>query len=488
MTQTTSGIEIEQARKWVEQYFVGFSPSTSSVKPVHIANGLYRTVLNGRADTGPLNRAVFVSTNKGVVPKGHSLKAVRDWLTENKRIDDEVSDEDLLQLRKLLYRVLHADNAVYNGGMESYSAGYRAFVSNDRIGQDGGEFAGFWLMRYAPDLGELVKSSLNNKRDVITIATAPLLDQGWKEYSPEDEPANDLKDVECFVKPTATVQERFGAVANAAATLNQHLRSKGNKLLHLRQIVSFTCLLLTRHLAWLEYYYLGTPPAIFLLDFSADNRTAVARASQLSYSRVGQSISRFYGWAFEQYLHRDWGRELSGGQLISRLAQEQPTYKNKTSNESQQHWQLAGEARDSSSYAHAVYDILAMMAESNPINYLRQLGVRSGLMLPRSNRQPAKRFVLRQDLLEVMIRSVVAPGESIDMSELLTRLWNTYHIIVGGRDEDVEHLLAANIYQADAQALQENSRNLALRLQELSFARLLADGVLEVSIGGNNAT
>ncbi len=480
-TAPTDKVEIEQARVWVEEEYVGFSPSTSSVKPVHIANGLYRTVLEARANTSALNRAVLASTTKGVVPKGHSLDDVYGSLEQQDRIDDDVSKDDLMKLRKMLYLMLNADHAIYEGGMESYSAGYAGFVSNDRIGQDGGEFVALWLGRYAPELHELVKSDLASPYDIISIVTAPLMDDGMSVYHP---PLDEDR-LACFRQPNPVIAQRFADLAAAATTLYQHISQQENKLLRLRQAVLFACFLLTRHLAWLEHYYLpDIPPAIFLLDFSSRSDSAIARASQLAYNRVCQSICRFYTWAFDDYLARGWHGGIA---LAAELATTEPSYKGKTSTEARQYWRLAAAEGGSNPYAQAIYDILAMEAQSNPINYLRQLGIRSGLMLPAGNRQPIKRFAVRQDMLEMLVRGAVAPGKSVTMDELLELFWQRYGIIIGGRSEDEARLLEANIYQADTQELQQNAQNFAMRLQDLNFAQLLADGVLEVRVGGNDA-
>lgn len=474
-------VEIEKARIWVEQQYVGFSPSTSSVKPVHIANGLYRTVQARTYDTKWLNRGVFVSTQKGQIPKGHKLEEVYEELQEHNGIDSNVSSDDLMKLRKMLYEVLNSDNAVYNDGMESYSAGYQAFVSNDRIGQDGGEFFALWISRYAPELHTLVKQDLTNPNDIITALAAPFLSS---DFSAPTRTINE-EQLACFSHASTTITACFDGLANAAKTLHQHISTQDNKLLRLRQVVLFACFVLARHLSWLEHYYVpNTPPTIMLLDFSSRSDSAVARASQLSYNRICQSICRFYIWAFENYLRREW---RGGAISAAELATAHPSYKRKTSAAARQYWRLAAEDADTTAYAQAIYDILAMEAESNPINYLRQLGIRSGLMLPVGNRPPIKRFAIRQDMLEMLVCGAVTPGESVTMNELLDLFWRRYGIIVGGRSEDEARLLVAGIYQADSEELQQNARNFALRLQDLSFARMLADGVLEVRVGGSNA-
>jgi hypothetical protein len=89
----------------------------------------------------------------------------------------------------------------------------------------------------------------------------------------------------------------------------------------------------------------------------------------------------------------------------------------------------------------------------------------------------------QRDLLEVLLRSVMHSKETIDLIEIQTRLRERFGIIIGGHPDDLDYLLDAGIYQADAKALEQNQFAFTEQLKDLSFARLLADGVLEVQVG-----
>ena len=85
-------------------------------------------------------------------------------------------------------------------------------------------------------------------------------------------------------------------------------------------------------------------------------------------------------------------------------------------------------------------------------------------------------------MLEVLVRSVCKPGEMLSLPLLQDRLWDTFGIVIGGRPTDLDILIDRGIYQADDKALEENQTAFAQKLKELNFARLLADGVLEVQV------
>lgn len=476
-------IVIEDLRKKIENRYVGLSPSTSSVKPVHIANGLFRTSLGKTVSTRSLYRFVYSNDSKGNVPAGHSIEEVYSKLKQDGRIDqNSIDKEELGLLRVLLKKVVNADGAVYSEGMESYSAGFVGFLTKDRIGQDGGEFASEWLRKQESNLLTCLKQSLSSPDDVISMLSLPLLDGAQQDFVPTK-----LDYVQLACLNSTLPQESsqlWEGLRQAADTLALHIEAHPNKLLRLRLSVLFTCFFIVRHLACLEGYYTHQDSRFrilpFLLDFSSKTGSdPIARASCMSYTLVCQSISRFYAWAF--------GKQLSELLSFEELKRDGiPTYKGRPAEkEKKELWDLALlEAEQSndpfSICGQALYDIMSLEAESNPVVYLRKLGELCGLLWPPN--QTAKRFVFKQDLLETLVRGAVEPGTAIDLPTLQERFWNRYGIVIGGRAEDEERLIDLGIYQADGKSLSENLGEFATRLSSLDFARLLADGVLQVEL------
>lgn len=75
-------IAIEEERQhYIDNKYVGFSPNTGSVKPVHLANGLFRSIMGQAFETELLNRFVFWQKENGEVPKGHDLDTVFSYST-----------------------------------------------------------------------------------------------------------------------------------------------------------------------------------------------------------------------------------------------------------------------------------------------------------------------------------------------------------------------------------------------------------------------
>lgn len=480
---------ISDIRGEVDNKYVGLKPDTTSVKPVHIANGLLRTLVGRTAETRMLNAFVVLQKNDGTIPRGHDLETVYQWLLDNNRIlPNEVTREEIKKLRPLLRKVVNADEGVYlhKDRMESYTAGYCQFLSRDRIAQSGGELVGAWLRKIGAELKECALDSVLDPSDPISLLCLPILEDA-------EAPVQEEVDWDQLPFLNRNVPREFrdlwAGLAEAATTLSHHLRSHPNKLLRLRLITLFACVVLVRHLTSLEGYYVAGADHVLplLLDFSNDANDPVARASTMTYTYACQSLVRFYSWAFGEYL-----KTLYSPQELARL--DPPTYKKgKATKDGGEIWSLAirdlqGSDQPYSVAGQALYDILAIEAEADPVRYMRQLGVRSGLLWPPENLRPAKRFAVQQDLLEVLIRCTVEPGEVLDMPTLQARLWDRFGFLVGGRTEDIDKLVQAGVYQADADSLRANRDRFAARLDGLGFARLLADGVLQVELEASHVS
>lgn len=65
---------LKEFREKLDKKYIGFSANGSSVKPVHIANGLFRTVLGYAYDTDTIGKFSYTKSNKGVTKPAAQLK------------------------------------------------------------------------------------------------------------------------------------------------------------------------------------------------------------------------------------------------------------------------------------------------------------------------------------------------------------------------------------------------------------------------------
>ena len=121
-------IFLSDSRTAVDRKYVGFTPNGGSIKPVHVAGGVLRSIYGKYNTTMSIKRLALVSDAKGVVPKGNELDTIYNSMKESEKIEESVTPNTLESLRNVMQRLLSADKGVYvvkglKDDMISYTAG-----------------------------------------------------------------------------------------------------------------------------------------------------------------------------------------------------------------------------------------------------------------------------------------------------------------------------------------------------------------------------
>lgn len=247
-------------------------------------------------------------------------------------------------------------------------------------------------------------------------------------------------------------------------------------------------------MALLEAFYCGERIRPILLDFSgvSPSYSSVARASEMSYTQIYKSINRFYAWGYARWL------DEKGYSKEELLQSKTPVYRDRKAvpKASKEEWDalwLLAKERASElegeemylTFGETMYDMLALEASSHPIAYLRALGNLSGILYPPDRLHPNKRFVVSQDIIEMLLRCCVNPGKMISGMDIRRHLWDRFGIIIGGSPFEMEILQGSGmILQIDEDALGENFSSFASMLEAMDFAESMADGILKIRLGG----
>lgn len=488
-------IKMHPMRATVDVKYVGFRPNSGSIKPVHISSGAFRAILGETFSAEGIKRLSYVSNAKGEPPKWKDKKSTREFMDEHGALDSEFRDENFEAFRGILQKLVSVDNGVYgiDDGMLSYTAGSSAFVVAKGMLEDAGDFIGAVIKTYCPELGDYISDILRQEGDPISLTFEPVIKIGdWKQYN-----LIALDEIEAFVIMNPQVKAYVDSLKKAGLCLKSNLEVHPNRLTQLRLFNLFCIFFVVRYLSVLESFYCGDMKRPILLDFSKDSRSSVARTSILSYSQLHKSISRFYAWGFAQQLKDQWSKN-------DLLASVVPIYedkldKNGTPIEPKNKegltnmWQIAKDdalnASEEDAYlifGTAIYDMIALEATSHPVNYLRKLGMEIGLLYPPTNFHIDKRFALSDDMIEMILRCCVLPNDTLTATELRSRLWDRFGIVIGGSENDISRLSEmGSIVYADSDALQENFLSFANILQNMGFAEQLPDGILRIRFGGS---
>ena len=437
----------------------------------------------------------------------YDLQTIIDWLSSENLIEDEVSEDSVEKMRNIMQKLISTDRGVYvtkglKDQMVSYSAGSKYFITSKSIYEDTGEFIAGIICEFCPNLAQHIYQILNSSNDPITLLFKPVLLETESPTFFEDNRKIQYRHKEIPIFNENYINNKakewyINGLKESGKCLLQNLDNHPNVLTQLR-IFNFFCIFhLFRYMAMLESFYCDHNNSNsftirpIILDFSdlPPSQSRTARASEVSYTQISKSINRFYAWGYAQLL----GEKYYVNKL-DLLESETPIFKKeKFKNEFNTLWALAKERakklnNDADVYelfGETVYDMLALDASSHPINFLKVLGTTSGILYPPDRRHPNKRFVVSQDMLEMLLRSSVNPDEVLNGTELRERLWQYFGIIIGGNSNDLSIIKDSGmILHIDEESLNKNFSNFALKLELMDFAEIMADGILQVRLGG----
>ena len=488
-------IYLREARKDVDKLYVGFSPNGSSVKPVHIAGGSLRCIYGEYNRTRSIKKMALVSDSKGNVPPGNDADTIFGDLTDSEKIEDGITENAVESMRNVMQRLLSVDKGVYvikglKDGMVSYSAGSKYFLTSKAMYEDAGEFIGSVIRGYCPRLAKYIKELLDQANDPITLLFEPVLEADMEVFSDQ----NQHEDIPAFRDMNECTTWFVKGITGSGECLLDNLRHHPNPLTQLRLFNFFCVFCLMRYMTMLEAFYCGETIRPVLLDFSGKGPSfsSVARASEMSYTQIYKSINRFYAWGYAKWLGNNGYSKDELLNLETPIYEEGKTVSKASKEELDTLWSLAKERAadldDTESllmFGETMYDMLAMEASSHPITYLRSLGNLSGILYPPDKLHPNKRFVVSQDILEMLLRCCVNSDEIVSGMDIRQRLWDRFGIIIGGSQFEMQTLrLSGMILQIDEDALEENFSAFALVLESMDFAEVMADGILQIRLGG----
>lgn len=481
-------INLEEYRKRVDSSYVGFAFNGNAIKPVHVSSGVQRCIFGSYNTTKKIKQLALVSDSKGNIPPGNELDTIFAQYSDDGTIEEGISKGSVESMRNVMQKLLSADKGVYvlsklEDKMLSFTAGSKYFLTASSIYEDTGEFIGGLICEYCPELAKYIKGLLDKANDPISLLFEPVLEETMQVYE-----RSRHQELPVFKKINAATQWYIDGLRESGICLMNNFEEHSNPLTQLRLFNFFCIFHLIRYMSMLEAFYCEGKIRPILVDFSGrpPSVSSVARAAEMSYTQIHKSINRFYAWGYAQLLD-----DMPIGELMQ---SETPVYKNKkSSNELNVLWDMAKDRAALCKtdneirlvFGETMYDMLALEASSHPIICLRRLGTSSGVLYPPDQMHPNKRFALSQDMLEMVLRGTVKPGEVISGSEMRNRLWDRFGMIVGGSSFEIEHIQESGILlQVDEASLEQNFVAFAELLEAMDFAEVMADGILQIRLGG----
>ncbi len=472
---------------------IGYEPTSSSIKPVHIANGLSRLVLGRSYSIDHLNVwAKRYRQGKEIM----TATEIRE--TYGELIDDSVSNEEINEIRHFLELIFDADNSVTPSIKFSTLTIASMTHVTDKVQNEYG-IPNFLMKILNTKINgnvskciPLLKEHLQNEQDEISRLAKPIVDYESKSDKVDQEEHNvSLNGLELRLR------EAFDSLAE-----NERLSSQ-NKLLSLERIVLFSCFSVILHLSSraLDLSNNYNENDRFPILFDADGTLeSIKFASQESLALARLGIEQFFEKSLEGVLIKEGYDKYTHDEMLKRIQEipiaESARKKNKeTEEEKRKNYEkiyLGFYEQDKNpfnSIVKATRFWLFAEYSTDPSQFISSFGGRIGLLAPRTGGRGRKRFLPDPLILEVILLSTIQHNKTISLSEFGKLLWEQFGIIIGANPEvDFDILSKWKISQNTpgdlAGNLALNAEKIADSYISMGYGKRYADGVTVLSVKG----
>lgn len=502
---------------------VGWRPATGAIKPVHIANGLFRELLGGQyySISELLAFVVPYASKKTRLPDPkrtycYLVNEISD--PRYAAFKDERYKERFERLRDFTRGLVGTDNAVFpQEHLTSFTLTCPQMISTDTFDREVGRFMSYILRGKEGDglLGTHVLELLKeDPSDPITFLVSPLLNRDPKYTSTKSE--------KCSPFTNKNLGLFFANIEKAGNNLCAHEKQQGNRLATLQRVVHFACVSLLSYTQALSKNGKLENRIPLLLAMDAPKGSSLAIASE-------QSLSAFYD-SFELWLAEQLAKRILEGEPLI-LKEEGDGKKNKSvvklPEKSGDKVRVAvrdffssviatqkGESPDrdlvnnrmsyfeqslnrhlqqgeidtlsDEQWALVIADTIVQCYlqeydSGGPREFLQGLGRKTGIIYPHfQGRSKEKRIRPSVPILEMLVKSCCPFDNPISLPDFLDRLWETYGIIVGGRtvNGSGDHeLLARCGVDVSRNDLELNTNTFIDHLVQIGLARRYPDNI-----------
>ncbi|WP_146250281.1 hypothetical protein [Paenibacillus flagellatus] len=474
--------------------YIQYRPTSSSIKPVHVANGLFRLVSGESYTVDALNEWIIRwRQGKEVNPASEIRNKYNDAFDENGFDDDEIN-----MLRFYLNIIFNADNAAFPSanntvltissktqvrGSVALEAGLHSFLYRLLTTEVNGQFS--------PCLG-LIKEYLENENDDLSRIAAPLTKFAKKKTHDQATNSN--------LPLLSGVEFRLRASFDKLA---QNEMSSGNKLLTLERIILFGCFAIINHLSSKvldlssEYSIDDRVPILLDADGELDS---VKYASEETLVVAKLLIEQFFEKGLEEILSPEKYDTYTHDEMLARindLRLEEST--RRTSNREEEEEKRKSYRALYLGYFEQLRDpfqafikasrfkLFADEYDTDPSSFISTFGGRIALLAPRAQGGKRKRYSPDPLILEILLLTILEPGRGLTLSQLGHELWDRYGIIFGANPEtDFEKLttwkVTPNTPGDLAGDLAKNAEKIADTLISMGYGKRYADGVTVISL------
>lgn len=474
--------------------YLGFTPTSNSTKPPHIANGLFREISGEVCDFRDVHEWIVSERKKDAISSEKILEKYRDilWKRGNE------AAKNIKEIRFLFDDIFNPDHTVYPSydysvaNISSHWLIKGSVQAEAKIGRFIFEILSKKIDGNRSSAISLIQKALDKDSDDLTKVIKPIIvfpseHEKRDVRGPRFPAEEDIKWDDCKL----IIRKGFD---NLADNMIENGDSK-NSLLVLERMVNYSCFATFFYLTNVNAISNGAQGSPILID-AGENVESIKKASEHCYSYAKTSVEDYYIASINAILHK----EIEGTtrdaceKWIRQMVYTNETKEKEVSNALYNYFESFCDDGDEPIHAlaHALQIVLYTFEykNSSPSEFCRVLGVRGGLIGPRGNRAKVKRYLFNSFTLETITYSILNKEDIVDGIELRNlskKATEIYNILLGADvDNEYKILVKANIAQSTPGDLRGdmalNAQRIADLYISLGMAHRYADGV--TMIGG----
>ena len=478
-----------------------FNPTSSSTKPLYVANSLFRSCTGIECNVEDLHEWV-VSERRSKAKSSETI--VAEYADTLYHSGQDAAIEEIKEIRSFLEKLYNPDSTVYPSYRNSVLNIPSKWFVRSYVPAEAGIGGFLFNILNMPLNGKIspaidaIKRALMDDDDDLSRTIKPIIVRG-----PEEEriTRSELSSDKTTLGETELIIR--AGFDRLAENCNAYSKAQGfNSLLVLRRMVSYAMFAVFFYLEDVNRTKYGGFSIPLLLDANGE-RSAIERASEACFIACKKAvedytISFIYKLLKISNLITDITSENSCMEYIANFTL-RDDYKQASEDEIraiiQQHISSGCRAGEEPLLATAKALQFAIYTYTYPNNtpsdFCNVLGVKAGFVGPSGNAVKYKRLLINEFLLETLVLSVVDTASldnGIELRELGDALRSSYNILIGtNTDIDFGILDAYGIADVTPENLRgelaNNAKDIADMLISMGLARRYADGVTIIGWG-----
>lgn len=468
---------------------LGFYAASNSIKPLYVANGLFREVTGTTCDISDIYEWVRAENSKNSLSSKEILEKYASIII--KREGEEASIEELKEIRYYLEKLFNPDSNIQSG--DAFSVPNISSIWQVRSSVRAEQGVGSFLYKILNGQYEGTKSkaieiidkALKDDDDDITRTVKPIIasksDRKWRRDL-------SIEEIDYMIAPDTIITVRKGFDCLAENCMDETGKLLEDSLMILRRMTNYAMFALFFYLSDINHTKYADEKVPLLID-AGTGLGAIVNASSKCFVECKKSMERY-----TVNFVKDW---LIASNIISDV-----TSKKKCLHYLSEDINVTDKIRDvlclqfenncklgdepivamAKSIQYAMYT--ETYSDTTPSDFCSGIGAKAGLVGPSRNTN-YRRLLINRFLLETIILSAVSRKQleaGIELKELGSILRNRYNIIIGTDiDKDYEMLnkfgIAQNTPEDLRGALSINAQEIADKLISLGLGKRYADGV-----------